>query len=296
LPGQEHVQPAAGGGLSRRGGGASFGRFVASAALLFGILLVAGDAWVARAPDLVNKTFTYKGDAARAFAGLLELPNDKRTVVKFELSQMDEDRVMPHVDAASGDPAAPVSILPEWKAAGTLRETVTWDPGAGTLVLEGFVSDTNTALPHMGGLAYSFHSPLFSEHEIDKLPGWQPLLPKIVAKPATALPGGALLRTIEIPLDGKEGASLSLTRMQTWDSRSNPAMKSYLTVAFGATIPAGPSKAGSDDSRAGSGGRSHACGCRVGPAGDAGAVWAAACGGAMLGVWRRRRGRGTTRG
>jgi hypothetical protein len=304
VPGQEHVEPATGGGLSRRGGGASLRRFVASAALLAGILLVAGDAWVARAADLVNKTLTYKGDAARALAGLLELPSDKGTVVKFELSQMDEDRVLSHGDAApgdhhhgEGDPAHVTGhILPEWQAASTLRETVTWDPAAGTLVLEGFVSDTSTAIPRMGGFAYSFHSPLFTESEIDKLPGWQPLLPKIAAKPATPIPGGALLRTMEIPLDGKEGASLSLTRMQTWDSKSNATMKSYLTVAFGATVQPGASKPGDEGSRGGSGGSSRACGCRVGSAGDAGAVWAAACGAAMLGVWRRRRGRGTTKG
>jgi MYXO-CTERM domain-containing protein len=219
-------------------------------ALFASVLLVAHDGLPARAPNLVEKSFTYRGDAARAFAALLGLSSDRR-IVRFELPESDDHSA--------------------------IHETATWDPAADVLRLEGYVADRNTALPRQGGLAFSFSSPWFSETESEQVPGWKPLLAKLATLPATAAPGGAVVRKLDISLDGEERALLSLWHVQAWDSKDLPIPKSFVTVEFGPPL---------------SSGSPHACGCRVG---QRGSPWGSAVAGALALLALRRRRPSTSR-
>jgi len=263
------------------------GRIGVFAAIVAVALLVAHAAWPARAPNWVKKSLTYKGDPARALAALLQLPADRRAVVQLELSQATELSALPERDKALRDPDGTLSSELGWRTSSLVHETVTWDPAAGVLGFEGYMADRITALPAQGGLAWSFTSPAFAEAEVDALPGWKPLLPKLAALPAKAMSGGALMRRLVVLLDGVDHASLELWRIQTWDSKNQPVPRSFITMELGPPLPA-PRYVSNNE---GSGG-SRACGCRAGPA-DGGSLWA--LGAAAASVVRRRRRRATSR-
>ena len=254
------------------------------------VLLLAPEAWTARAPNIVKKSFSYQGDAARAFAALLELPRDQRTVLPLELSQQAELRAMPEPQEASSDPVGPAPSDLVALTSTRMHVTVTWDPAAATLGLEGYVSDMSTALPAQGGPAWTFSSPQFAEAEIDKLPGYRPLLRKLVALPAKALSGGTVARTLEVPLGGAEHASLALWRIQTWDSNNHPMLRSFIIVGFGPTLEARMSWSPGSNKEGGNGAK---CGCREGRAESRSGVWA--LGAACVWVSRRWRRRATSR-
>jgi hypothetical protein len=289
VPREEHLEPTARGELSPL-----VVRLLRAAAFLAVVLLLfalfAHEAWSARAANIVKKSFSYKGDAARAFAALLELPPDRPTVLSFELSQQAELQAMPDREKDFRDPGAVIPGDLAGRTSTLIHETVTWDPAAATLTLDGYVSDMNTALPAQGGLAWSFKSPAFAEAEVDKLPGYKPLLPKLAALPAKAMSGGMLQRTLDVTLDDKEHASLELWRIQTWDSNNNPVPRSFIIVRFGPTLE--PRMTWSPGSK-NEGGNGAKCGCRQGRAEPRSGVWA--LGAAAAWVVRRKRRSATSR-
>jgi hypothetical protein len=249
------------------------------AAILTSALFLHIPAWPARAADVVEKSFTYRANAARAFAALLELPSAARPIVEFDLSQGAEHRALPERDEALRDPGGALSPELEWRTSTEIHETATWDAATGILRLDGYVADVGTALPAQEGPAWRFSSPWFTESDVDHLPhGWGRLLLKLSVVPGTAMPGGAVVRKIDVALGGAERAVLSLWRVQTWDSKNDPVLKSYLRVEFGPPV-------GARGSEPGDGGRSRSCGCTAGRAEGGG--WA--CLGAVLLLARRRR-------
>jgi len=279
VPGEDRVDSAAWGELSS---------LVVSplrvAAIVLAVLLVTRDGSSARAPDWVKKTFMYRGDAAVALGALLGLPG-RRAVVELELSQATEQMALPERQAALAGPdgGTAQSELAS-RTSSTVQEVVIWDPAARVIGLEGYFAEMSTALPAQAGLEWSCTSPLFSEAEIDKLPGWKPLLPKLVARPAKAMSGGALMRKIEVSLTPTEAASLQLWRIQTWDSNNLPIPRSYITLEFGRPLDARGKLSGSGASR---------CACRAGPSDSRGGLWG--LGGVAVWVVRRRRASLTSR-
>lgn len=283
MPGEEHVEPAARHELSRSVQAIGRRRLARAfqAAILASVLVLPVPAWPARAADVVKKSFAYRANAARAFAALLELPSAARTIVEFDLSQGAEHRALPDRDEALRDPGGTLSPELEWRTSTQIHETATWDAATGILRLDGYVADLGTALPAQEGPAWRFSSPWFTESDVDHLPhGWGRLLLKLSVVPGTAMPGGAVVRKIDVALGGAERAVLSLWRVQTWDSKNDPVLKSYLRVEFGPPV-------GARGNESGEPGRSRSCGCMAGRAEGGG--FAATCLGALLLVARRRR-------
>lgn len=195
---------------------------------------------MARAPDIVNRSFEFHGDAARALASLLALPPTQPAHAVFELAQDVELRALPARDSALRSPDGTLSSELSSRGSQVVRETAHWDPAKGVLRLEGYVADGSTMLPATEPGTFSFSSPAFSDHEIDALPGWKAVFAKARSLHATVTDGREV-RSTDVALDGSARARLKLVRYRTWDSKSQPVDKNLLTVTFGATAPRGSS-------------------------------------------------------
>jgi hypothetical protein len=198
------------------------------------VLLPPAAAHSARAPDIVRKSFEFHGPAAETFARLLQLPLDRDATARFELSQAAEHRALPERDAALRDERGTLSSnLPE-RISDHVRVTVTWKPRARILRLEGHVADASTAHPRPEGPACWFSSPNFAEGEIDRLPGWKPLVLALLSLPAK--PGRGVVadqRVMEASLDAGRRVVLTLVRMNLWDEQSRPVQQSQVSIGFG---------------------------------------------------------------
>lgn len=203
-------------------------------AVTVALVLVPRIASVARAPNIVAKTFDYRGVPARTFAMLLELPLDRATVATFELSESDEHRALPERDAALRDPNGFLSDL-QSRTSTMIRQTATWDARAGTLRLEGYVADMATAYPHLAGPQFSFTSPGFAKDHIPA--GWRALFVKLLPLPAVREANSTTdRRTVEIALEGDQRASATLIRWDTWNPKNEPIEQWFVSISFGPTI------------------------------------------------------------
>jgi len=132
---------------------------------------------VARAPDIVEMCFEYRGDPARVFAGLLGVTASH----VFELSQAAEHRALPRRDAALRDRQGFLPSDLGARVSTEIRVVATWIPRTDTLRLEGYFADLSTALPARRGRRYAFFSPTF----VKPPPGWHALFLRLMA---TGLP------------------------------------------------------------------------------------------------------------
>src|SRR5262249_37671695 len=155
------------------------------AALIVATIAVPRTAEVARAANIVQSSFTYRGDAARALAALLDLPPDHKATGTYELSQNWEHSALPARDAALRDPKGFLPWELGWRTSTMIRNTASWDPRGATLELTGYVADVTTAIPHGEGPRWSFTSPMFSKDEAP--PGWRALVAKLAPRPAAKL-------------------------------------------------------------------------------------------------------------
>lgn len=217
------------------------GRFLA-AAVTCAVTLVPAQVDAARYPDLVYATCAFRGKAAGAFAQLLELPADQAATISLELSQFDELSALPHRDAELRDERGALPSNLGWRVSERLHVTASWDPQKSALRIEGPVRNLATAAPRPDGPVWQISSPTFSETEVDRLPGWKPLL--LALRPLKATPGQGVVkeqRVIETALEGLERARLSLVRMNLWDDESRPVEKIALVLAFGPPVGASSS-------------------------------------------------------
>ena len=207
------------------------------AMLACGVGLSVGQSDAARAPDIVKKSFQYRGASAEAIARVLQLPADRPATVTFELSQAAEHRALPERDAALRDADGTLSSELAWRTSDKIQVAVTWQPKARLLRIEGYVHDLSTSSFGNGRLRWGFGSPGFVESEIDRYPGWKALF--LTLRSLTAKPGQSPVldeRTIETDLDGCRRIVASLTRMNTWNSRNEPVQMTSVGIAFGPTL------------------------------------------------------------
>ncbi len=173
---------------------------------------------MARAADVVKRSFEYRGEPGRAFAELLALALDAPARVAFELSQADEHRALPDRDAALRDPDGFLSSELGWRVSTTIRMVATWRDAV--LRLDGYVADLDTAHPRMAGPRFRFVSPMVDD--ATQLPGWRALIASV---------GEAGVREVE--LGSGERAIASVLRVATYDARSRAVDKLCASVAFG---------------------------------------------------------------
>jgi hypothetical protein len=189
-------------------------------AVAVGTLALCAAAWpsaeAARFPNIVRRTFVFRGPSARAFARLLHLPADQASTVRLELSQFDEHSALPERDAALRDPRGTLPSNLSWRLSDRVRTTVTWKPRPALLEIDGYVRDLSTAGPRPDGPACLVYSPDFSETELDQLPGWKPLVLALRALPAK--PGqGVVLESRRPKPAGAEVAGLDPFRPRAGD-------------------------------------------------------------------------------
>ena len=210
-------------------------RFSVLATLVAGaLLLLPAMAHSARAPDIVKKTFEFRGPAGETFARLLQLSPDQDATARFELSQAAEHRALPDRDAALRDERGTLPVTLVERVSDHVQVTVTWKANARLLRIEGYVADASTAHPRPEGPACWFTSPNFSESEIDRLPGWKPLF--LALLPLPAKPGQGVVaerRVMEATLDAGRRVVLVLVRMNIWDEQSRPVQRSQVSIGFG---------------------------------------------------------------
>jgi hypothetical protein len=200
-------------------------------------VLLPHDAGAARYPDLVTASCEFRGKAAGAFAQLLQFPADKPATMSLELSVFDELSALPHRDAELRDERGGLPSNLHWRVSERLRVTATWEPQTAALRIEGPVRNLATAAPQPQGPVWQISSPTFSETEVDRLPGWKPLV--LALRPLKASPGRGVVkeeRLMEAVLDGQEHARLSLLRMNLWDDESRPVEKLALLLVFGPPV------------------------------------------------------------
>ena len=169
---------------------------------------------MARAPDVVKRSFEYRGEPARAFAKLVALALDAPARVAFELSQSDEHRALPDRDAALREPDGFLSSELGWRVSTAIRMVATWRDGV--LRLDGYVADLDTAHPRMDGPRFRFSSPMIDDAA--QLPGWRAVIEAGVREAALA--------------DG-ERAIASVVRVATYDARNRAIDKLCASIAFG---------------------------------------------------------------
>ena len=201
------------------------------------VLLVSHGADAARYPDIVEVSCEYRGEAASAFARLLQLPADKKATVSLELSLFDEHGALPHRDAELRDERGSLPANLGWRVSDRIRVTLTWDPQKAVLLIAGPVRNLATAAPRREGPVWHISSPTFSEAEVDRLPGWKPLF--LALRPLKAKPGQGVVkeeRGLDTPLDKQERGHLSLVRMNLWDDESRPVEKSAISLSFGPPV------------------------------------------------------------
>ncbi len=206
------------------------------ALVLVTLVLIPSEAHLARSPDIIRKTVTYRGETAGAFASLLELPAQP-AAVSFELSQADEHRALPERRAM----LSPSGVTPyglAWRTSTQIRETVTWRDGV--LTLDGYVADLATSSFGAGRRQFTFSSPGISRHEVDQLSGWKPVFAKLIVLPAKQLNATSDERRIEIVLSGGEGIEAVLYRIDTFDANNQPIEKYTVVIGFGPTLPVTP--------------------------------------------------------
>jgi hypothetical protein len=199
-----------------------------------GVFLVPRAAPAARAPDIVKKSFEFRGQAAQTFSRLLQLAADRDATLRFELSQAAEHRALPERDAELRDERGTLSSNLGWRTSDHAQVTATWRPAARLLRIEGYVADTSTGYPRSEGPACWFSSPLFSESEIDRLPGWKALFLALRPLPPKRGQGAvAEQRVLEATLDAGRRVVLSLVRIETWDDQSRPVQPFQVSIGFG---------------------------------------------------------------
>ena len=186
---------------------------------------------MARAPDVIAKTFAYRGDAARALAELLVLPGDGAYV--FELSQAAEHRALPARDAALRDPDGMLSSELGWRTSTQIREAIEWRGDA--VQLDGYVADLATAYPHGAGPQFTFMSPGFVSGAAPA--GWSRVVASFTAFPAVAGAGGVETKTRTMHAGG-ERVIATLTKWPTYDAKNQPIEIWFATIAIGPWLAA----------------------------------------------------------